>query len=52
MRHADAGYPEALDAAREGGLDLPSVAPASALQEGAAAPAAAGPTAAQVLTEP
>jgi urocanate hydratase len=26
MRHADAGYPEALDAAREGGLNLPSVA--------------------------
>ena len=25
MRHADAGYEEALDAAREGGLDLPSV---------------------------
>jgi urocanate hydratase len=25
MRHADAGYPEALDAARAGGLDLPSV---------------------------
>ncbi len=25
MRHADAGYDEALDAAREGGLDLPSV---------------------------
>jgi hypothetical protein len=25
MRHADAGYAEALDAAREGGLDLPSV---------------------------
>jgi urocanate hydratase len=25
MRHADAGYPEALTAAREGGLDLPSV---------------------------
>jgi urocanate hydratase len=25
MRHADAGYPEALDAAREGGLNLPSV---------------------------
>ena len=25
MRHADAGYPEALAAAREGGLDLPSV---------------------------
>ncbi len=25
MRHADAGYPEALDAARESGLDLPSV---------------------------
>jgi len=24
MRHADAGYPEALDAARAGGLDLPS----------------------------
>jgi urocanate hydratase len=25
MRHADAGYDEALDAAREHGLDLPSV---------------------------
>src|SRR3954452_13820254 len=25
MRHADAGYPEALAAAREGGLNLPSV---------------------------
>ena len=25
MRHVDAGYPEALAAAREGGLDLPSV---------------------------
>ncbi len=25
MRHADAGYEEALDAARSGGLDLPSV---------------------------
>jgi urocanate hydratase len=25
MRHADAGYDEALDAAREGGLDLPSL---------------------------
>jgi urocanate hydratase len=25
MRHADAGYPEALEAAREGHLDLPSV---------------------------
>jgi len=25
MRHADAGYPEALEAARAGGLDLPSV---------------------------
>jgi len=25
MRHADAGYPEALDAAREGGLNLPSI---------------------------
>jgi urocanate hydratase len=25
MRHADAGYAEALEAAREGGLDLPSV---------------------------
>ena len=24
LRHADAGYPEALDAAREGGLDLPA----------------------------
>jgi urocanate hydratase len=27
MRHADAGYEEALAAAREAGLDLPSVAP-------------------------
>src|SRR5262249_21254016 len=27
MRHADAGYAEALDAAREQGLDLPSVEP-------------------------
>ena len=26
MRHADAGYPEALEAARAGGLDLPSLA--------------------------
>jgi urocanate hydratase len=25
MRHADAGYPEAIDAARRGGLDLPGV---------------------------
>jgi urocanate hydratase len=25
VRHADAGYPEALAAAREHGLDLPSV---------------------------
>jgi urocanate hydratase len=25
MRHADAGYEEALDAAREGGIDLPSL---------------------------
>jgi urocanate hydratase len=25
MRHADAGYDEAVDAAREGGLDLPSI---------------------------
>ncbi len=25
MRHADAGYPDALDAAKAGGLDLPSV---------------------------
>ena len=25
MRHVDAGYEEALDAARSGGLDLPSV---------------------------
>jgi urocanate hydratase len=30
MRHADAGYPEALEAAREGGLDLPSVAASAA----------------------
>ena len=28
MRHADAGYPEALAAAAEHGLDLPSVDPA------------------------
>ncbi|MEO8430923.1 MAG: urocanate hydratase, partial [Acidobacteriota bacterium] len=27
MRHADAGYPEAIDAARERGVDLPSVEP-------------------------
>jgi urocanate hydratase len=26
MRHADAGYPDALELARETGLDLPSVA--------------------------
>jgi urocanate hydratase len=26
MRHADAGYDEALEAARDGGIDLPSVA--------------------------
>jgi len=26
MRHADAGYEEALEAAREGGLDLPGTA--------------------------
>jgi urocanate hydratase len=36
MRHADAGYPEALAAAREGGLDLPSVAGASAAQQSSA----------------
>ncbi len=30
MRHADAGYVEALDAAREGGLDLPSVSGSAA----------------------
>ena len=29
MRHADAGYDEALDAAREHGLDLPSLEPPS-----------------------
>jgi len=28
MRHADAGYVEALDAARSGGIDLPSIPPA------------------------
>jgi urocanate hydratase len=28
MRHADAGYPEALDAAAHGGLDLPTAPPA------------------------
>jgi urocanate hydratase len=25
MRHADAGYPEAIDCAREKGLDLPGL---------------------------
>ena len=30
MRHADAGYPEALDCAREQGLDLPMLADAEA----------------------
>jgi len=25
MRHADAGYPEAVDVARRAGIDLPSV---------------------------
>ena len=30
MRHADAGYDEALDAARRGGLDLPSLRAAGA----------------------
>jgi urocanate hydratase len=30
MRHADAGYEEALDAARSGGLDLPSVSGSAA----------------------
>jgi urocanate hydratase len=25
MRHADAGYEEAIDAARAGGLDLPGI---------------------------
>ena len=29
MRHADAGYPEAIDAAKRGGLDLPMVDEAS-----------------------
>ena len=29
MRHADAGYEEALAAAREQGLDLPSIPPAA-----------------------
>jgi urocanate hydratase len=27
MRHADAGYEEAIECAREKGLDLPSLAP-------------------------
>ena len=35
MRHADAGYPEALEAAREGGLDLPSVGWAAIAAAGA-----------------
>ena len=42
MRHADAGYEEALDAARRGGIDLPSIAApehASVSLSGAAAPA-------------
>jgi urocanate hydratase len=29
MRHADAGYEEALAAAREHGLDLPSIPPSA-----------------------
>jgi urocanate hydratase len=29
MRHADAGYPQAVDCARSQGLDLPSLAPSS-----------------------
>jgi len=36
MRHADAGYPEAIVAAREGGLDLPMVDGASSGGAGAA----------------
>ena len=34
MRHADAGYPEALEAARHGGVDLPSVAAAARAGDG------------------
>ncbi len=45
MRHADAGYSEALDAAREGGLDLPSVARVAAAEPTAVQPTAATPTA-------
>ena len=46
MRHADAGYEEALDAAREGGLDLPVGAERAARvtrMAAAATVAAAGP---------
>ncbi len=42
MRHADAGYPDALEAARLGGLDLPSV-PGSNRPPGAAATAVGRP---------
>ena len=45
MRHADAGYSEALDAARKGGLDLPSVAQVAAAEPTAVQPTAATPTA-------
>ena len=45
MRHADAGYSEALDAARESGLDLPSVAQVAAAEPTAVQPTAATPTA-------
>jgi len=40
MRHADAGYPEAIDAARNGGLDLPSVPNVPATPSTAAKPTA------------
>jgi urocanate hydratase len=29
VRHADAGYPEAIEAARSHGIDMPMLAPAS-----------------------
>ncbi len=45
MRHADAGYPEAVAAAREGRLDLPSVSGVTATDATPAQPTATRPTA-------
>jgi urocanate hydratase len=45
MRHADAGYPEAVAAAREGRLDLPSVPRATETDATAVQPTVTPPTA-------